>query len=125
MSRNEYKAKDIQVLEGLEPVRMRPGMYIGGKDNAALHHLIKEVFDNSMDEVISGHADRISVTLKKNNTVEIEDNGRGIPTDKHPKYKDKSALELVASVIKVNFSGLNSPMKMEIKESIIKMKITN
>ena len=71
-----YKASDIEVLEGLEPVRLRPGMYIGGKDNAALHHLVKEVFDNSMDEVISGHANRISVTLKENNTIEIEDNGK-------------------------------------------------
>lgn len=99
MNKNEYKAKDIQVLEGLEPVRMRPGMYIGGKDNAALHHLLKEVFDNSMDEVISGHADRISVTLKKNNIVEIEDNGRGIPIDKHPKYKSKSALEVIMTTL--------------------------
>jgi topoisomerase IV subunit B len=99
MGGSEYKAKDIKVLEGLDPVRMRPGMYIGGKDNAALHHLIKEVFDNSMDEVISGYADRISVTLKKNNMVEIEDNGRGIPTDKHPKYKDKSALEVIMTTL--------------------------
>lgn len=99
MKKTEYKAKDIQILEGLEPVRMRPGMYIGGKDNAALHHLLKEVFDNSMDEVISGHADKISVTLKKDNTVEVEDNGRGIPTDKHPKFKSKSALEVIMTTL--------------------------
>lgn len=96
---NKYKASDIEVLEGLEPVRLRPGMYVGGKDNNALHHLMKEVFDNSMDEVISGHANRVSVTLKENNTIEIEDNGRGIPVDKHPKYKDKSALEVIMTTL--------------------------
>jgi len=96
---SSYKASDIEVLEGLEPVRLRPGMYIGGKDNNALHHLVKEVFDNAMDEVISDHANRISVTLKENNTIEIEDNGRGIPVDKHPKYKDKSALEVIMTTL--------------------------
>ena len=96
---SDYKASDIEVLEGLEPVRLRPGMYIGGKDNNALHHLVKEVFDNSMDEVISGHANRISVTLKENDIIEIEDNGRGIPVDMHPKYKDKSALEVIMTTL--------------------------
>ncbi|MGJ8561033.1 MAG: DNA topoisomerase IV subunit B [Litorimonas sp.] len=90
-----YSAKDIQVLEGLEPVRLRPGMYIGGTDDRALHHLFAEVIDNSMDEAVAGHASRIEVHLGADGYLSVSDNGRGIPIDKHPKYKDKSALEVI------------------------------
>ncbi|MCG8652321.1 MAG: ATP-binding protein, partial [Pirellulales bacterium] len=82
----KYGAKDIVALEGLEPVRKRPGMYIGGVGTAGLHHLIWEVVDNSVDEAMNGHASEISVTLHKDGrTVTVSDNGRGIPVDKHPK----------------------------------------
>lgn len=90
-----YSAKDIQVLEGLEPVRLRPGMYIGGTDDRALHHLFAEVIDNSMDEAVAGHASRIEVHLDADGYLSVSDNGRGIPIDKHPKYEDKSALEVI------------------------------
>ena len=92
---NSYSAKDIKVLEGLEPVRLRPGMYIGGVDSNALHHLAREIIDNSMDEVGAGFATTITVELCKNNTVIVSDDGRGIPVDKHPKYPEKSALEVI------------------------------
>jgi topoisomerase-4 subunit B len=90
-----YSAKDIQVLEGLEPVRLRPGMYIGGTDDRALHHLFAEVIDNAMDEAVAGHATRIEVELDADGYLSVTDNGRGIPIDKHPKYKSKSALEVI------------------------------
>ena len=90
-----YSAKDIQVLEGLEPVRLRPGMYIGGTDDRALHHLFAEVIDNSMDEAVAGHATRIEVELEADGYLSISDNGRGIPIDPHPKYPKKSALEVI------------------------------
>ena len=90
-----YSAKDIEVLEGLEPVRLRPGMYIGGTDARALHHLFAEVIDNSMDEAVAGHASRIEVELEANGYLSIADNGRGIPVDPHPKYPKKSALEVI------------------------------
>lgn len=93
-----YSAKDIQVLEGLEPVRKRPGMYIGSTGPEGLHHLIWEVFDNSLDEAMAGHADSIEVVLMSDNIVRVSDNGRGIPTDIHPKLK-KSALELAATTL--------------------------
>ena len=92
---NNYSAKDIQVLEGLEPVRLRPGMYIGGTDDRALHHLFAEVIDNSMDEAVAGHATRIEVELDTEGFLSISDNGRGIPVDPHPKYPEKSALEVI------------------------------
>lgn len=92
---NAYSAKDIQVLEGLEPVRLRPGMYIGGTDDRALHHLFAEVIDNSMDEAVAGHATRIEVELEADGFLSISDNGRGIPVDPHPKYPKKSALEVI------------------------------
>jgi DNA gyrase subunit B/topoisomerase-4 subunit B len=100
MAANErYEGQDIVVLEGLEPVRKRPGMYIGGVGMAGLHHLIWEVVDNSVDEAMNGHATEISVTLHKDGrTVTVSDNGRGIPVDKHPKTK-KSALETVLTVL--------------------------
>ena len=90
-----YDASSIEVLEGLEPVRKRPGMYIGGTDERALHHLVAEVLDNSMDEAVAGHASRIEVELNADYSVTIRDNGRGIPVDPHPKFPDKSALEVI------------------------------
>jgi topoisomerase-4 subunit B len=94
-----YTAKDIEVLEGLEPVRRRPGMYIGGTDERALHHLIAEVLDNSMDEAVAGHADWIEVQLEESGYCTIRDNGRGIPVDPHPKFKNKSALEIILTML--------------------------
>ena len=90
-----YTAADIEVLEGLEPVRRRPGMYIGGTDEKALHHLFAEVIDNSMDEAVAGHADWIDVRLDADGFLAVTDNGRGIPVDPHPKFKNKSALEVI------------------------------
>jgi topoisomerase IV subunit B len=90
-----YTAKHIEVLEGLEPVRRRPGMYIGGTDEKALHHLFAEVIDNAMDEALAGHADWIEVELAADGFVTVNDNGRGIPIDPHPKFKNKSALEVI------------------------------
>ncbi|MDQ7019928.1 MAG: DNA topoisomerase IV subunit B [Robiginitomaculum sp.] len=94
-----YTADDIEVLEGLEPVRKRPGMYIGGTGRAALHHLFAEVLDNAMDEAVAGYADRIEVVLEPDNTLTVIDNGRGIPVDPHPKFKDKSALEVIMTTL--------------------------
>ncbi|MGY9059649.1 MAG: DNA topoisomerase IV subunit B [Candidatus Puniceispirillales bacterium] len=96
---NSYSASEIEVLEGLEPVRHRPGMYIGGTDRNALHHLAIEIIDNCMDEVVAKHATRINVELMENNTLCISDNGRGIPVDNHPKFKDKSALEIIMTTL--------------------------
>jgi topoisomerase IV subunit B len=90
-----YSAKHIEVLEGLEPVRRRPGMYIGGTDEKALHHLFAEVIDNAMDEALAGHADWIEVEMEADGFVTVIDNGRGIPVDPHPKFKNKSALEVI------------------------------
>lgn len=98
-SAQEYSAKDIEVLEGLEPVRRRPGMYIGGTDDKALHHLAAEVLDNAMDEVVAGFATRIEVHLKKNGYLSIKDNGRGIPVDPHPKFPKQSALEVILTTL--------------------------
>ena len=96
---NSYTADDIQVLEGLEPVRMRPGMYIGGTDENALHHLISEVLDNSMDEAVAGYASQIHIEMLADGSVSIADNGRGIPVDNHPKFPDKSALEVILTTL--------------------------
>ena len=82
----DYSAKDIEVLEGLEPVRRRPSMYIGGTDERALHHLVAEVLDNAMDEAVAGHASSIELELSNDGTITICDNGRGIPIDPHPKF---------------------------------------
>lgn len=95
----QYDASTIEVLEGLEPVRRRPGMYIGGTDERALHHLASEVLDNSMDEAVAGHATRIEVTLEAGNKLTITDNGRGIPVDAHPKFPGKSALEVIMTTL--------------------------
>lgn len=96
---DSYDASSIEVLEGLEPVRRRPGMYIGGTDERAMHHLAAEVLDNAMDEAVAGHANRIEVTLEEGNRLTITDNGRGIPVDPHPKYPGKSALEVILSTL--------------------------
>src|SRR5512139_3245144 len=96
---DNYDASAIEVLEGLEPVRRRPGMYIGGTDARALHHLAAEVIDNSMDEAVAGHASRIEVTLERGNRLTVFDNGRGIPVDPHPKYPGKSALEVIMTTL--------------------------
>ncbi|MCI4664903.1 MAG: DNA topoisomerase IV subunit B [Neomegalonema sp.] len=95
----DYTAAQIEVLEGLEPVRKRPGMYIGGTDERALHHLAAEVLDNSMDEAVAGHADWIEVSLHADGSLAVADNGRGIPVDPHPKYPGKSALEVIFTVL--------------------------
>ena len=94
-----YDGSAIEVLEGLEPVRRRPGMYIGGTDERALHHLAAEVLDNAMDEAVAGHANRIEVQLEEGNRLTISDNGRGIPVDEHPKYPGKSALEVILTTL--------------------------
>ncbi|MGE5564749.1 MAG: DNA topoisomerase IV subunit B [Parcubacteria group bacterium] len=94
-----YSAKDIEVLEGLEPVRKRPGMYIGGTDERALHHLFAEVLDNAMDEAVAGHAKSIDVRLDADGALTVIDNGRGIPVDPHPKHPGKSALEVIMTVL--------------------------
>jgi topoisomerase-4 subunit B len=95
----DYSAADIEVLEGLEPVRRRPGMYIGGTDERAMHHLVAEVLDNAMDEAVAGHASRITITLDDDGFVTITDNGRGIPVDPHPKYPKQSALEVILTML--------------------------
>ncbi|WP_088367041.1 DNA topoisomerase IV subunit B [Sphingomonas dokdonensis] len=95
----DYDASSIEVLEGLEPVRRRPGMYVGGTDERALHHLAAEILDNAMDEAVAGHATRIEVALAAGNRITITDNGRGMPVDPHPKFPDKSALEVILSTL--------------------------
>ena len=99
LSNKTYNASDIEVLEGLEPVRKRPGMYIGGTDRNGMHHLFAEVIDNSMDEAVAGFATFIEVNIDLNNKVTVSDNGRGIPIDKHPKYPKKSALEVILTTL--------------------------
>ena len=96
---DDYSAEDISVLEGLEPVRMRPGMYIGGTDNRAMHHLFAETIDNSMDEAVAGHASWIEVELDAQGYLSVNDNGRGIPVEAHPKFKDKSTVEVVMTTL--------------------------
>ena len=95
----DYTAKDIEVLEGLEPVRKRPGMYIGGTDEKALHHLFAEVLDNAMDEAVAGYASRIEVEFHDDGYLSVTDNGRGVPVDPHPKFKKKSALEVIMTTL--------------------------
>ena len=94
-----YTAASIEVLEGLEPVRRRPGMYIGGTDEAALHHLFAEALDNAMDEAVAGHASFIDVRLEASGFLTVIDNGRGIPVDPHPKFPKKSALEVIMTTL--------------------------
>ena len=106
-SGSDYGAHSIEVLEGLEPVRKRPGMYIGGTDERALHHLVAEILDNAMDEAVAGHATRIEVELGADNSVTVRDNGRGIPVEPHPKFPDRSALEVILCTLHAGgkFSG--------------------
>ena len=100
MTKNKnYGAKDIEVLEGLQPVRKHPGMYIGNTNLEGLHHLVNEVLDNSIDEVVAGYAKNIDFHYAKNNTITIKDDGRGIPVDFHPKYKNKRAFEIVLTTL--------------------------
>src|SRR5260370_7975206 len=94
-----YSAKDIEVLEGLEPVRRRPGMYVGGTDERALHHLAAEALDNAMDEAVAGFANRIELELGADGWGTVRDNGRGIPVDPHPRFPDKSALEVILTML--------------------------
>ncbi|MBF0309328.1 MAG: DNA topoisomerase IV subunit B [Magnetococcales bacterium] len=94
-----YSAADIEVLEGLEAVRRRPGMYIGGTDSRALHHLVAEVLDNAMDEAVAGHASRIQLTLEADGSLTVQDNGRGIPVEPHPRFPERSALEVVLTML--------------------------
>jgi topoisomerase-4 subunit B len=103
----DYNSSDIEVLEGLEPVRKRPGMYIGGTDERAMHHLIAEILDNSMDEAVAGHASRIEVTMHADYSVTITDNGRGMPVEEHPKFPGKSTLEVIMCTLHAGgkFSG--------------------
>src|SRR6188768_1162302 len=104
-----YTAKDITVLEGLDPVRKRPGMYIGGVGSSGLHHLVWEIVDNSVDEAMNGHASEITITLHKDgSSISVTDDGRGIPIDKHPKHK-KTALEIIFSTLHAGgkFEGEN------------------
>jgi topoisomerase-4 subunit B len=98
-SGDDYDASTIEVLEGLEPVRRRPGMYIGGTDERALHHLFAEVIDNSMDEAVAGHANFIEVELDADGYLSVTDNGRGIPVENHPKFPGKSTLEVIMTVL--------------------------
>src|SRR5512145_1595656 len=102
-----YDGASIEVLEGLEPVRRRPGMYIGGTDERALHHLAAEVLDNAMDEAVAGHATRIEVELHGDFSVSVRDNGRGMPVDPHPRFPDRSALEVILCTLHAGakFSG--------------------
>ena len=95
----DYNAASIEVLEGLEPVRRRPGMYIGGTDANALHHLFAEVIDNAMDEAVAGHATFIEVSLEESGFLSVLDNGRGMPVDPHPKFPKKSALEVIMTML--------------------------
>ena len=99
LPQDSYTATDIEVLEGLEPVRRRPGMYVGGTDSAALHHLLTELLDNAMDEAVAGHATRIEVTLNADGSATVTDNGRGIPVDPHPRFPDRSALEVILTTL--------------------------
>src|SRR3989338_2849691 len=98
VQKSDYTAKDIQVLEGLDPVRKRPGMYIGSTESRGLHHILWEVFDNAIDEVMAGFADSIFVKLNKDGSITVKDNGRGIPVDIHKQTK-KSALETVMTTL--------------------------
>ena len=104
---NDYNASSIEILEGLEPVRKRPGMYIGGTDQRAIHHLVAEIFDNAMDEAVAGFASKIELTVHSDHSISITDNGRGIPTDPHPKFPEKSALEVIFCTLHAGgkFSG--------------------
>ncbi|NRB10598.1 MAG: DNA topoisomerase IV subunit B [Rickettsiaceae bacterium] len=110
-NKTTYDASDIEVLEGLEPVRMRPGMYIGSTDENAMHHLVSEILDNSMDEAVAGFADKITIHMFANGSISIADNGRGIPVDNHPKFPDKSALEVTLTTLHAGGKFTNNSYK--------------
>ncbi len=111
MTKKSYGAKDIEVLEGLQPVRKRPGMYIGNTNQEGLHHLVNEILDNSIDEVVAGYAKNISFNYSKNNTITISDDGRGIPVDFHPKFKSKRAFEIVLTTLHAGGKFSNNAYK--------------
>jgi len=115
---DSYSAKDIEVLEGLEPVRRRPGMYIGGTDERGLHHLAAEALDNAMDEAVAGFATRIELELSAEGWVTVRDNGRGIPVDPHPKFKDKSALEDLDVLGGIAVGGIAGPRGSDAVEKV-------
>ena len=111
--KEKYTAKDIEVLKGLEPVRKHPGMYIGGTDDKALHHLASELLDNAMDEVLSGFASNIDIVLIDSNTLSINDNGRGIPIDPHPLDPSKSAVEVICTYHQTHYPPHLPPLPLK------------
>src|SRR5260221_5553966 len=108
---DSYTAKDIEVLEGLEPVRRRPGMYVGGTDERALHHLAAEALDNAMDEAVAGFATRIELELSADGWAIARENGRGIPVDPHPRFPGKSALEIILTMMNSAGKFAGTPSK--------------
>ena len=120
--KKSYSAKDIEILEGLQPVRKRPGMYIGNTNEEGLHHLVNEILDNSIDEVVAGHAKNISFHYAKDKSITIKDDGRGIPIDFHPKFKNKRALEIVMTTLHSGGKFSNNAYKIIVCVSLMKVE---